>query len=280
MTNMEEKENFKSGTPPKIILSIPGTPPPFSLKTENLGTLKIKTGYLSVGVLTKISPNLEISDNELVKSLLLAVATDSTIDSEQPDMPLTIVERNKLTERDIQLFAKTFLENDKQEISTEENNNPLDPTAELANIIRKQIAENRDFTKKIIDKLGGDISEYTKGLFIKNADTTKRLQAMVAGNLSISGPLISIPTIDHANMPINKVLTAVIEQTKKVDSLNETTNTMATLIGGINDAVTSALIDIRSKQIQDVKSQEKNIHIAMWTLVLSVIVGVLSLGGV
>ncbi|WKJ90668.1 hypothetical protein QZJ86_00615 [Methylomonas montana] len=278
MTNMSEKENFISGATPKKTLSIPGAPPPFTLKTENLGILKIKTGYLSVGVLTKISPNLEISDNELVKSLLLAVATDSTIDGKQPDTSLNAIEGNKLTERDIQLFAKTFLENDKQEISTDDNNNPLDPTAKLASIIRIQIAENRDFTKKIIDKLGGDISEYTKGLFIKNADTTKRLQAMVAGNLSISGPSISMPKIDYANMPIKKVLTAVIEQTKRVDSLNETTNTMATLIGGINDAVTSALIDIRLKQKQDEKSQEKNIHIAMWTLALSVIVGVLSLG--
>jgi hypothetical protein len=200
MTNMEEKENFKSGTPPKKILSIPGTPSHFSLKTEKLGALKIKTGYLSVGVLTKISPNLEFSDNELVKSLLLAAATGTTIDIEQPDTPLTIVEGNKLTEKDIQLFAKTFLENDKQEISTDGHKNPLDAKAELANIIRKQIAEMRDSTKKIIDKFGVDISEYTKGLFIKNADTTKQLQAMVADNLSISGPSISIPTIDHANM--------------------------------------------------------------------------------
>jgi hypothetical protein len=297
MNDASESEDSKNEMPKKkkMTVRIKGDPPPFNLQTDNLGILKITQGYLSVGTLNKISPRLNegISDSELAKSLLLIVATHQATDDEQKDSTLTTDEAEKLTSKDIKTFAKSFLDNGKENNNTDEMINSVEPETVLANKIRNEITQLEDSTKKILAQFGESISEHTRKLFIKNANTINELKALAAGNSSINyateSKEVNFPRItihdsarinlpDPGSMPINKVLKVLGEQSQKTDSLNATTTTMATLIGGINDAMTSAMLDFEIKQLQDEEVQQRNFKIALYTLVASVMIGIISVG--
>ncbi|MBQ0934165.1 hypothetical protein [Ideonella paludis] len=158
---------------PKKGLVIQPLKQPFDLQTEKLGVVKV--GHLTMKALIKISPDLdpksEVSDQDLIMAVFLAVATHPPeTDGVQP-CPLTADEVAQVTEQDIRDFAKRFLEAENWEASSE-----ADPVASLAEKIRSQIRQIGESTKKTMDQFQGILSNDTKRLFMMNTALSERLK--------------------------------------------------------------------------------------------------------
>jgi hypothetical protein len=169
---MTDMSSDSTKQPKKGLVIRPPTPP-FDLQTEKLGVVKV--GHLTMKALIKISPDLdpksEVSDQDLIRAVFLAVATHPSETDEGQPCPLTADDAAQVTEQDLQDFAKRFLEAEKWEASSD-----ADPVTALAEKIRSQVRQIGESTKKMMDQFQGVLSNDTKRLFMMNTALSERLK--------------------------------------------------------------------------------------------------------